>query len=88
MTAYDADTGKLIWRFYLVPGKPGTRDGAASDDVMQMAARTWTGKWWQQGGGGAAWNAMTYDPEFNRACELHRSRSLNNGRAHHGSTRV
>ena len=66
VTAYDAETGKQAWRFYLVPGKPGTHDAAASDDVMDMAARTWNGNWWEHGGGGGAWNAMTYDPEFNR----------------------
>jgi quinohemoprotein ethanol dehydrogenase len=66
VTAYDAETGKQVWRFYLVPGKPGTRDGAASDDVMEMASKTWTGEWWKHGGGGGAWNAMTYDPDFNR----------------------
>ncbi len=66
VTAYDADTGRQAWRFYLVPGKPGSHDGAASDDVMEMAAKTWTGEWWKRGGGGGAWNAMTYDPQFNR----------------------
>jgi quinohemoprotein ethanol dehydrogenase len=66
VTAYDAQTGKQAWRFYFVPGAPGTRDGAASDEVMDRAAKTWTGEWWKHGGGGAAWNAMTYDPEFNR----------------------
>jgi quinohemoprotein ethanol dehydrogenase len=66
VTAYDAESGRQVWRFYLVPGKPGSRDGAASDAVMPMAARTWSGEWWKYGGGGAAWNAMTYDPEFNR----------------------
>ncbi len=66
VTAYDAGTGKQAWRFYLVPGAPGSQDGAASDDVMEMAAKTWSGEWWTKGGGGGAWNAMTYDPEFNR----------------------
>jgi len=66
VTAYDAQTGKLDWRFYLVPGKPGVKDGAASDSVMEMAAKTWTGEWWKHGGGGAAWSSMTYDPDFNR----------------------
>jgi quinohemoprotein ethanol dehydrogenase len=66
VSAFDARSGKLDWRFYLVPGKPGTRDGAASDSVMDMAARTWTGQWWQRGGGGAAWNSITYDPDYNR----------------------
>jgi quinohemoprotein ethanol dehydrogenase len=66
VTAYDAATGALAWRFYLVPGKPGVKDGAASDDVMEMAAKTWNGDWWKNGGGGGAWNALTYDAEFNR----------------------
>jgi quinohemoprotein ethanol dehydrogenase len=66
VTAYDAETGRQAWRFYVVPGKPGTKDGAVSDEVMDKAAKTWTGKWWEYGGGGAVWNAMTYDPDFNR----------------------
>jgi quinohemoprotein ethanol dehydrogenase len=66
VTAYDAQTGRQAWRFYLVPGKPGTVDHAASDDALKMAARTWTGEWWKYGGGGAVWNAITYDPDFNR----------------------
>lgn len=65
VTTYDAETGKLLWRFYAVPPKPGTKDGAASDSVMEMAAKTWTGEWWKYGGGGTIWNAITYDPELN-----------------------
>src|SRR5690606_25602009 len=34
--------------------------------AMEMAAKTWTGEWWKYGGGGTAWNAMTYDPDYNR----------------------
>jgi quinohemoprotein ethanol dehydrogenase len=66
VTAYDAEHGGRLWRFFVVPGKPGVRDGAASDDVMEIAAKTWTGEWWKYGGGGAVWNAMTYDPDLNR----------------------
>jgi quinohemoprotein ethanol dehydrogenase len=66
VTAYDAETGGQIWRFYAVPGKPGSKDGAASDEAMVRAAKTWTGEWWKFGGGGNVWNSMTYDPEFNR----------------------
>jgi quinohemoprotein ethanol dehydrogenase len=66
VTAYDAETGKQAWRFYFVPGKPGTTDGEVSDDMMAVATKTWTGKWWEYGGGGAAWNSITYDPDFNR----------------------
>jgi quinohemoprotein ethanol dehydrogenase len=65
VTAYDAETGKKLWRFYTVPGNPSLRpEGEASDSVMPMAAETWAGEWWKHGGGGTVWNAMTYDREF------------------------
>jgi quinohemoprotein ethanol dehydrogenase len=66
VSAYDAETGRQIWRFYVVPGKPGTKDGAASDEVLERAARTWSGEWWKRGGGGNVWNSMTFDPDLNR----------------------
>ncbi len=62
VTAYDAETGKLVWRFYVVPGNPA--DGFESP-AMEMAAKTWTGEWWKFGGGGNTWNGITYDPDFN-----------------------
>jgi quinohemoprotein ethanol dehydrogenase len=61
VTAYDADTGKQVWRFYIVPGNPA--DGF-ENDAMAMAAKTWTGNWWERGGGGNAWHAFTYDEEL------------------------
>ena len=63
VTAYDAETGEQAWRFWIVPGNPA--DGF-ENAAMEMAAKTWTGEWWKFGGGGQAWNAMTYDPQFNR----------------------
>lgn len=62
VTAYDAQSGKQKWRFYLVPGDPAK---GFENDAMRMAAKTWTGQWWKYGGGGNAWNAMTYDAEQN-----------------------
>ena len=38
VSAYDAQTGALAWRFYIVPGNPA--DGF-EDDAMKMAADTW-----------------------------------------------
>jgi quinohemoprotein ethanol dehydrogenase len=61
VTAYDAETGRQAWRFYIVPGNPA--DGFESP-AMEMAAKTWTGEWWKYGGGGNAWHGFTYDPEF------------------------
>lgn len=67
VSAYDAGTGKLAWRFYTVPGDPGAGpDGAASDPVMQKAAATWHGQWWRLGGGGTVWDAIVYDPELDQ----------------------
>jgi quinohemoprotein ethanol dehydrogenase len=63
MSAYDAETGRPTWKFYIVPGDPAKGpDGVASDSVMPMAARTWTGEWWKVGGGGNDWDTIVYDP--------------------------
>lgn len=61
VTAYDADTGEQAWRFYTVPGNPA--DGF-ENDLMANAAQTWTGQWWNLGGGGTVWDAMAYDPDL------------------------
>jgi len=61
ISAYDAESGEQVWRFYTVPGNPA--DGF-ENDTMQMAAKTWTGKYWEAGGGGTAWDSMAYDPEL------------------------
>jgi quinohemoprotein ethanol dehydrogenase len=63
VTAYDADTGRQVWRFYIVPGNPA--DGF-ENEAMRMAAKTWTGEWWKHGGGGNAWHAFTYDAELDQ----------------------
>ena len=61
VSAYDAETGELAWRFYTVPGNPA--DGFESD-AMRMAAATWNGEWWKYGGGGTAWDSFAYDPKL------------------------
>lgn len=67
ISAYDERTGRLVWRFYTVPGKPGEQDGAASDDVLErLAGPTWAGDWWKIGGGGTAWDSIVYDETMNR----------------------
>ncbi len=64
MSAYDSETGKQVWKFYIVPGDPAKPDGVASDSVMPMAAKTWNGEWWKTGGGGNNWDTIVYDPEL------------------------
>ena len=68
VSAYDAQTGKLVWRFYTVPGGPAAKpDGVASDDALARIARpTWFGEWYKYGGGGHVWNAIVFDPDFNQ----------------------
>jgi len=62
VTAYDAETGKQVWRFYTVPGDPSE---PFEHPDLEEAVKTWTGEWWKNGGGGGtAWDALTYDPEL------------------------
>lgn len=63
VTAYDAGTGELIWRFFIVPGNPAA---GFENEAMAMAAETWTGEWWLHGGGGNAWHGFTYDAELDQ----------------------
>ncbi len=62
VSAYDAHSGELVWRFHTVPGNPA--DGFESD-TMAAAAETWNGEWWALGGGGTVWDAIVFDPELN-----------------------
>jgi quinohemoprotein ethanol dehydrogenase len=61
VSAYDAATGKLEWRFYTVPGDPSK---PFEHPILEKAAKTWKGEWWKLGGGGTVWDSMAYDPEL------------------------
>lgn len=61
VSAYDAETGKLVWRFYTVPGDPSK---PFETPILEKAAKTWSGEWWKNGGGGTVWDAMAYDPQL------------------------
>jgi alcohol dehydrogenase (cytochrome c) len=52
LDAYDAKTGKLVWRFWTVPSK----DEPGGD--------TWAGDSWKIGGG-PTWMTGTFDPKLN-----------------------
>jgi quinohemoprotein ethanol dehydrogenase len=60
--AVDAQTGKLAWRFYTVPGDPSK---GFENEAMRVAAKTWGGEFYKNGGGGAVWDGFAYDPEAN-----------------------
>ena len=63
VSAYDAQTGELQWRFHTVPGNPNE---PYESDTMRRAADTWTGDvYWKTGGGGTVWDSMAFDPELN-----------------------
>jgi len=65
ISAFDANTGKKVWRFHVVPGDPSKPQENAA---LTVALKTWdtTGKYkfWKIGGGGAPWNSMAYDPQL------------------------
>lgn len=67
VSAYNADTGNLDWRFYTVPPGPGApADNAASDPQIEQMRATWSGDWTRFGGGGTVWDAIVYDRQFNQ----------------------
>lgn len=61
VSAYDADTGELSWRFYTVPGDPSK---PIENPIHESIKDTWSGEWWVHGGGGTVWDSMAYDPEL------------------------
>ena len=63
VSAYDADTGEMRWRWYTIPGNPAE---GFENAAMEEAAKTWNGEWWQYGGGGTVWDAIVYDPELDQ----------------------
>jgi alcohol dehydrogenase (cytochrome c) len=52
VAAYDAETGKQVWRFWTIPG-PG-----------EFGSASWPGELYKRGGG-TTWMPGTYDPELN-----------------------
>lgn len=64
VSAYDADTGDLSWRFYTVPNPNKQPDGAVSDSAFEAIGNvTWgdEGAWTTDGGGGTVWDSIVYD---------------------------
>jgi PQQ-dependent dehydrogenase (methanol/ethanol family) len=60
VSAYDAETGKQVWRFYTVPGPP---DRPREHPALELAAKTWPADaTWESGLGGTVWDSLAYDP--------------------------
>jgi quinohemoprotein ethanol dehydrogenase len=64
VSAYDAQTGKRVWRVYVVPRDPKL---GQEQPELQRAAQTWDPKhdWSKSGGGGGPWEGLSYDPQLN-----------------------
>ena len=60
LAAYDAKTGRSLWRFYVVPSPSEGRD---DDPATQQALASWDGT---TPAGGAPWDSLTVDPDENR----------------------
>jgi PQQ-dependent dehydrogenase (methanol/ethanol family) len=67
ITAYDAATGRQLWRFYTVPGDPRQ---PVENEHLKAALPTWkpdasgAAKYWEVGGGGTVWDSMAYDADL------------------------
>ena len=62
VTAYDLDTGKQAWRFWVVPRDP--KLGAQDHPDLDAALKTWDeDSRWDMGAGGSPWDALAYDAE-------------------------
>lgn len=69
LSAYNAATGALDWRFYTVPHPEMKPDGAASDAILaRLANASWgrTGAWVRDGGGGTVWDSIVHDEANNQ----------------------
>jgi len=62
LSAYDAKTGALVWRFYTVPA---SKQGPHEHPELELAAKTWPADAvYESGLGGTVWDSMAYDPEL------------------------
>jgi quinohemoprotein ethanol dehydrogenase len=63
-SAYDRATGKLAWRFWVVPGNPAA--GPDENPDVTAARKSWPSDTrWELGLGGNPWDGMAYDPQTN-----------------------
>ena len=63
ISAYDVETGKFAWRFFIVPGDPKK---PFEHEELERASKTWdVNSDWDSGGGGTVWGESAYDPDLN-----------------------
>jgi quinohemoprotein ethanol dehydrogenase len=59
MDAFDAKTGRHMWRFFTMPGDPSK---PFESELYAQAAKTWGTDYWKYTQGGVSpWDAITYD---------------------------
>ena len=64
LSAYDANTGDKVWRFYTVPNPEKQPDGEISDAAFEDIGNVTLGDegaWVTDGGGGTVWDSIVYD---------------------------
>jgi len=61
VSAFDAVTGELAWRFFTVPA---SASGPFEHPELEEAAKTWDKESNWAGAGGTVWDSMAYDPEL------------------------
>ncbi len=65
VTAYNIADGSQAWRFYTIPRDPAS--GPQENPELVAALETWSEDTrWDIGGGGTAWDAIVYDPQFDQ----------------------
>jgi quinohemoprotein ethanol dehydrogenase len=63
ISAYDAGSGALHWRFFTVPRDP--KLGPQDQAHLEQAVGTWNAHYdWSTGGGGSVWDGLSYDPDL------------------------
>jgi len=65
VTAYAIADGSEEWRFWTIPHDP--KEGPQESEALEAALATWDpASRWDIGGGGTAWDAIQYDPQFDQ----------------------
>jgi PQQ-dependent dehydrogenase (methanol/ethanol family) len=64
VTAFDAETGKVKWRWYTMPGDPA-QGYKPENKAMEAAAKTWGHPWKATSGCSSVWDSIAYDEKLN-----------------------